>query len=70
MNFQRAKGQVRELFAGACRDLIRGVLEAEPNKTEIRRQVVELVKYCNDSYVAISKRFGRKTPVIRVSLEA
>jgi hypothetical protein len=70
MNFQRAKSQVRELFAGACRDLIRGVLDAEPNKTEIRRQVDELVKYCNDSYAAITKRFGRKTPVIRVSLEA
>lgn len=68
MNFQRAKQQVRELFAGACRDLIRLVVEPEPNKADIRRQVTELVNYCNESYDAISKRFGRKTPMIKISL--
>jgi len=69
VNFSQAKRQVAELFAGASYDLIRGVLEAEANKKEIRRQVEELIKYCNDSYDALAKRFGRKTPSIQVQLE-
>jgi hypothetical protein len=65
-NFQRAKNQVRELFLGACRDTFRQLLAPNPNKPEIRRQIEELVGYCNTSYGDISKRFGRKTPVIEV----
>ena len=70
MNFSSAKQQVRELFVGACRDLIRLLLEPNPNKSDIRRQVVELIQYCNTSYEAISKRFGRKTPVIKINIGA
>ena len=69
VNFSQAKRQVGELFAGASHDLIRGILEPEANKKEIRRQVDELIQYCNDSYGALTKRFGRKTPTIQVRLE-
>jgi hypothetical protein len=69
VNFSQAKRQVSELFAGASHDLIRSIiLEPDANKKEIRRQVNELIQYCNDSYDAIAKRFGRKTPNIQVRL--
>jgi hypothetical protein len=68
MNFYRAREQVRELFVGACRDLIRQVLEPGANKTDIRRQVAEMIQYCNTSYEAVAKRFGRKTPQIKIVL--
>jgi len=68
MNFYRAMEQVRELFVGACRDLIRQVLEPGANKTDIRRQVAEMIQYCNTSYEAVAKRFGRKTPQIKIVL--
>lgn len=65
-NFQRAKNQVRELFLGACRDLFRQLLQPQANKPDVRRQIEELITYCNTSYGDISKRFGRKTPLIEV----
>jgi len=64
-NYQRTVRQVRELYAGAARDLIRGIVQPEPNVAEIRRQVEELVTYCNHSLTKISKRFGRKAPMIK-----
>ena len=67
--FQIAKNQVKEVFINASRDLIRQVLEPGCNKVEIRRQVEELVHYCNTSYKAVSTRFNRKTPHIKVSSE-
>ncbi len=68
VNFQRAQRQVREVFVGAVRDLVRQVLEPSHNKAELRKQVAELIEYCNKSYMDISKRFGRKTPVIEIKL--
>ena len=66
-HFQLAKNQVKDVFINASRDLIRQVLEPNNNRADIRRQVEELVKYCNDSYKAISDRFNRKTPTIKVT---
>lgn len=67
-HFIRARNQVRDLFVQASRDLIRQVTTPAANFAEIRRQVEELIKYCNESYEAVSKRFGRKTPTIVVKL--
>jgi hypothetical protein len=65
-NFQMAKNQVKEVFANASRDLIRQVLEPNANKAEIRKQVEELIAYCNASYVSVSERFNRKVSLIQV----
>jgi hypothetical protein len=68
VNFQRAKEQVRELFLGAARDTMRQLLVTGHNKPDIKRQMEELIAYCNNSYNDISKRFGRKTPTIEIKL--
>ena len=65
-NFQRAKNSVRDLFVAATRDLTRQVLNPDADKADIVRQVKELISYCNESYIAIGKRFGRKTPYLVV----
>jgi len=65
-HFQIAKNQVKEVFVNASRDLIRQILEPNSNKTEICRQVTELLEYCNTSYKSVSERFNRKTPVLKV----
>ncbi len=66
-NFQRAKNQVRTMFLDACRDIFRQLLTPRHNKSDIRKQVEELITYCNTSYADISKRFGRKVPAIVVN---
>jgi predicted HAD superfamily Cof-like phosphohydrolase len=66
-NFTRAVREVRDVYVGAVRDLIRGVTEAGANKADICRQVQELVDYCNNAYADVSKRFGRKTPRININ---
>jgi hypothetical protein len=63
-NFIRAVRQVRDVYVGAVRDLIRQVTTPDHDKKEIRRQVQELIDYCNKSYDEVSSRFGRKTPQI------
>lgn len=68
-NFTRAVRQVRDVYVGAVRDIIRQVLDPGHNKADIRRQVQELIDYCNGSYEEVSKRFGRKTPVISIRLD-
>lgn len=67
-NFMRAVRQVRDVYVGAVRDIIRQVLNPDHNKAEIRRQVQELIDYCNNSYQEVSKRFGRKTILIDLNL--
>jgi membrane-associated HD superfamily phosphohydrolase len=67
-HFQRAKNAVRDLFAAATRDLIRQVVTPETDRADLVRQVGELIQYCNESYEAISKRFGRKTPKIEIKI--
>ena len=66
-HFQLAKNQVKEVFINASRDLIRQVLEPGSNKASIRKQVEELVEYCNNSYKSVSSRFNRKTQLIKVT---
>jgi hypothetical protein len=69
VNFQRAKQQVRALFLDVARDTMRQLLvpHGANEKATIRRQLEELILYCNTSYSDISKRFGRKTPSIVVT---
>ena len=73
VNFNRSIRQVRETFTGVAQDLIRQVLTtsgtanpsiAAERIAEIRAQVEKLVIYCNECYENITKRFGRKTPII------
>jgi hypothetical protein len=65
-NFIRARNQVRDLFVQATRDLISQVTQPGADFAEIRKQVEELIKYVNESYEKVSKRFGRKTPTVVV----
>lgn len=58
--------QVRELYANAARDLIRGILQNGADISAIANQVRQLVMYVNESYINIAKRFGRKTNVLEV----
>lgn len=67
-NFARAIREVRDVYVGAVRDLIRAVTTPGHDKAEICRQVQELVDYCNNAYAEVSKRFGRKTPRITINL--
>ena len=64
--FQRAKTQIRDVFAGGARDLIRQVVTPETDKENIRVQVEALVTYCNESNDSLGKLFGRKIAPIRV----
>ena len=78
--FQRAVSQVREMFVGASRDIIRGVVPERAEGAEgtegaeradfhaIREQLERLIEYCNASYRAIQERFSRKTHPIVVKL--
>ena len=65
-NFQMAKNEVKEVFVNASRDLIRQVLEPTANKADIRKQVEELIEYCNTSYKSVSERFNRKVPLLQI----
>jgi hypothetical protein len=65
--FQQANGQIREVFVNATRDLIRQILEPDADKLAVKKQVEQLVEYCNTSADALTKRFHRQaqTYVIR-----
>ena len=65
-HFKMAKNQVKDVFIHAARDIIRGVLEPTHDKSVIRKQIEELVEYCNKSYKDISSRFNRKITLIKV----
>jgi hypothetical protein len=67
-NFTRGVRQVRDVYVGAVRDLVRQILTPDHDKKAIRRQVEELIEYCNRSYEEVSKRFGRVTPRITIKL--
>lgn len=65
--------QVRDLYANAARDLIRGIVAgalggpvAGTVAEAISNQVRELVGYVNDSFGNIAKRFGRKAHVLEI----
>ena len=59
-HFQLANTQLKELFVNATRDLIRQVLDPEKDRNEIKKQVEDLIHYCNTSAEKVSKRFLRK----------
>jgi hypothetical protein len=67
-HFKRAVTQVREVFVGASRDIIRGVLTAGHDLATIRLQLERLIEYCNTSFKAIRERFSRKANNIVIKL--
>jgi hypothetical protein len=67
-HFKRAVTQVREVFVGASRDIIRGVLTAGHDLPTIRQQLERLIEYCNTSFKAIRERFSRKAKDIVIKL--
>lgn len=58
--------QVRDLYANAARDLIRGIVAAGGSANAIAEQVRELIGYVNESFGNIAKRFGRKAHVLEI----
>lgn len=68
LNFEQAVDQIREVFTNATLDIVRPVLNADHNKAEIRKQLKEMIDYCNTCFQDISKRFGRKTSKIEIKL--
>lgn len=64
--FQRAKNQVRDVFVGGSRDLIRQVTTPGTDKEDIRKQIETLITYCNESYENVGRLFGRKLQPIKV----
>ena len=60
--------QVRDLYSNAARDLIRGVLTPNSERSAITDQVKQLVDYVNESFANIAKRFGRKSHVLEIRL--
>jgi hypothetical protein len=67
-HFRNAKNQVRDVFVNASRDLIRQVLQPTHDIPQIITQVKALLKFCNESYDTISKRFNRKAPIYIVKV--
>lgn len=67
-HFRNAKNQVKDVFVNASRDLIRQVLQPTHDIPQITTQVKELLKFCNESYDTISKRFNRKAPKYTVKV--
>lgn len=68
--FQQANSQIREVFVNATRDLIRQILEPDSDKLTIKKQVEQLVEYCNISADALTKRFHRQAQKYVVRVEA
>jgi hypothetical protein len=60
--------QVRDLYANAARDIIRGIVAEGANVSTISHQIRELIEYVNESFGNIAKRFGRKAHVLDVNI--
>jgi hypothetical protein len=60
--------QVRDLYANAARDLIRGVFAVSAPPCAVADQVRELILYVNESFGNIAKRFGRKQHFLEIKL--
>ena len=67
-NFSLTKNQVQEMFVATVRDVIRQIVEPGANRVSICWQVQELIDFCNKSYIAIEKRFGRKLTKITIAV--
>ena len=59
-HFLLANHQIRDVFVNASRDLIRQILEPGTDRAVLRKQVEDLLTYCNTSAETVSKRFNRK----------
>jgi hypothetical protein len=64
--YAEAIQQVRDLYANAARDLIRGVVQEGADCAVIANQVKQLVTYVNESFANIAKRFGRKPHFLEI----
>ena len=66
MRFRVAKAQVLQVFAAGVLEIIRQVLTSDHDKEAIRKQIDDLVKYCNGCYESTQKQFGRKIKPIDI----
>lgn len=66
LRFRVAKAQIAQVFAGGAREIILQILAKDHNKTNVRLQLEDLVKYCNTCYDQTAKQFGRKLKPIVV----
>jgi hypothetical protein len=64
--FAVAKAQVAQVFAGGAREIISQILVEGCDKTKVKQQVQDLVKYCNACYGDIESQFHRKIRPINV----
>jgi hypothetical protein len=64
--FQRAKNDIRDLYANAARDILRGLLAPDAVRETVRTQIEQLVEYVNESNQSVSKRFGRTIQPLKV----
>jgi len=66
MRFRVAKAQILQVFAAGVLEIIRQVLTEGHDKEAIRKQVDDIVKYCNGCYESTQKQFGRKIKLINI----
>jgi hypothetical protein len=63
---RQTKADLRAVYIAGARDLIRQVLTPGADTAAIRKQVEELVAYCNTCRADASKRFNRIMPPLRI----
>jgi hypothetical protein len=63
---RQTKADLRAVYIAGARDLIRQVLTPGADTAAIRKQVEELVAYCNTCRENASKRFNRIMPPLRI----
>jgi hypothetical protein len=63
---RQAKADLRAVYIAGARDLIRQVLTPGADTAAIKKQVEELVAYCNTCRADASKRFNRIMPPLRI----
>jgi len=66
MRVRTAKTHISQLFSGGVQEIMQQILQEGHNKTTIKNQIDELVKYCNKCFEDISKQFNRKFKPIDV----
>ena len=66
MRFRVAKAQIIQVFSAGVNEIIRQVLTPGFDKTAMKKQIEDLVKYCNGCYESTQKQFGRRIKPIDV----
>jgi hypothetical protein len=66
MRVRTAKTHILQLFSGGIQEIIQQLLQEDHNKTTIKNQIDDLVKYCNKCFEDVSKQFNRKLKPIDV----